>query len=42
MNDRGDIVFTGAVQGTSGPFGDGQGIFMKSGGRIIAIARPGD
>jgi hypothetical protein len=44
LNDRGDLVFTGAVQGTTvgtGPGGDGQGVFMESGGRIIAIARPG-
>jgi hypothetical protein len=42
MNASGDIVFTGAVRGTSGPFGDGQGIFMESKGRIIAVARPSD
>ena len=41
MNDRGDIVFVGDL--TPAPDANQNiGVFLYSGGRIVAIARPGD
>jgi hypothetical protein len=42
LNNRGDILFSAGINGTTAPTGqDAQGVFLVTKGGMIAIARPG-